>query len=65
MMSLTSHTSLNGIVEQVLGLSGRLSARLLILLTSGPVLRILVALALVLAIALLLRLLMATLAARS
>jgi hypothetical protein len=58
-MSHMNQVSSNGIVEQVLGLAGRLSARLLIVLTSAPVLKVLAALVLVLAVALLLRLLVA------
>jgi hypothetical protein len=37
-MSHMNHVSSNGIVEQLLGLSGRLSARLLIVLTSAALL---------------------------
>ncbi len=58
-MSHMHHVSLNGIVEQTLGLAGRLSVQLLIVLTSAPVLHILAALVLLLAIAALLRLLLA------
>jgi len=58
-MSHMNQVSSNGIVEQLLGLAGRLSARLLIVLTSAPVLKVLAALVLVLAVALLLRLLVA------
>jgi hypothetical protein len=58
-MSHMNQVSSNGIVERVLGLAGRLSARLLIVLTSAPVLKVLAALVLVLAVALLLRLLVA------
>ncbi len=54
-MSHMHHDSSNGIVEQVLGLAGRLSAQLLIVLTSAPVLKVLVALVLLLALAALLR----------
>jgi hypothetical protein len=48
-----------GIIRQVLGFAGRLSAQFLIVLTSAPVLKVLAALVLVLAAALLLRLLLA------
>jgi hypothetical protein len=58
-MSHMHHVSSNGIVEQVLGLAGRLSAQLLIVLTSAPFLKVLAALVLVLTVALLLRLLLA------
>jgi len=57
-MSHMHHVSSNGIVEQALGLAGRLSAQLLIVLTSAPVLHVLAALVLLLAIAALLRLLL-------
>jgi hypothetical protein len=58
-MSHMHHEGSNGVVEQALGLAGRLSAQLLIVLTSAPVLHILAALVLLLAIAALLRLLLA------
>lgn len=58
MMSHMHHVSSNGIVGEVLGLTGRLSAQLLIVLTSAPVLKVLAALVLVLTVALLLRLLL-------
>jgi uncharacterized membrane protein YqhA len=58
-MSHMHHVSSNGIVGQALGLAGRLSAQLLIVLTSAPVLKVIAALVLVLAVALLLRLLLA------
>lgn len=64
-MSRVHQASLNGVVEQVLGLAGRLSARLLIVLTSAPVLKLLAALILVLAVAVLLRLLIAARALQS
>jgi hypothetical protein len=64
-MSHMHHASSNGIVERVLGLAGRLSAQLLIVLTSAPVLKVLVALVLVLTVALLLRLLLARRALQS
>ena len=54
-MSHMHHMSSNGIVTQALGFTGRLSAQLLIVLTSAPVLHVLVALALLLAVAALLR----------
>jgi hypothetical protein len=58
-MSHMHRVSSNGIVEQVLGLAGRRSAQLLIVLTSAPFLKVLAALVLVLTVALLLRLLLA------
>jgi hypothetical protein len=58
-MSHMHHLSSNGIVEQVLGAAGRLSAQLLIVLTSAPVLKVLAALVLLLALAALLRPLLA------
>jgi hypothetical protein len=58
-MSHMHHASSNGIVERVLGLAGRLSAQLLIVLTSAPVLKVLAALVLLLALAALLRPLLA------
>jgi hypothetical protein len=54
-MSHMHHMSSNGIVAQAFGFTGRLSAQLLIVLTSAPVLHVLVALALLLAVAALLR----------
>jgi hypothetical protein len=54
-MSHMHHMNSNGIVAQALGFTGRLSAQLLIVLTSAPVLHVLVALALLLAVAALLR----------
>jgi hypothetical protein len=54
-MSQMHHVSSNGIVGQALGFVGRLSAELLIVLTSAPVLHVLVALVLLLALAALLR----------
>jgi hypothetical protein len=65
MMSRMHQASLNGVAEQVLGFAGRLSARLLIVLTSAPVLKLLAALVLVLGVALLLRLLIARRALQS
>lgn len=44
-----------GLVEQALGFAGHLSAELLIVLTSAPVLKVLAALVLLLALAALLR----------
>lgn len=58
-MSHMHHVNLNGIVEQALGIAGRLSAQLLIVLTSAPVLKVLAALVLLLALAALLRPLLA------
>jgi hypothetical protein len=58
-MSHMHHLSSNGIVEQALSLAGRLSAQLLIVLTSAPVLKVLAALVLLLALAALLRPLLA------
>ncbi len=58
MMSHMHHVSSNGIVGEVFGLTGRLSAQLLIVLTSTPVLKVLAALVLVFTVALLLRLLL-------
>ena len=58
-MSHMHHSSSSGIVERVLGLAGRLSAQLLIVLTSAPVLKVLAALVLLLALAALLRPLLA------
>jgi hypothetical protein len=54
-MSQMHHVNSNGIVGQALGFVGRLSAELLIVLTSAPVLHVLVALVLLLALAALLR----------
>jgi hypothetical protein len=54
-MSQMHHVSSSGIVGQALGFAGRLSAELLIVLTSAPVLHVLVALVLLLALAALLR----------
>jgi hypothetical protein len=54
-MSQMHHVNSNGIVGQALGFAGRLSAELLIVLTSAPVLHVLVALVLLLALAALLR----------
>jgi len=54
-MSHMHHASSSGIVGQALGFAGRLSAELLIVLTSAPVLHVLVALVLLLALAALLR----------
>jgi hypothetical protein len=54
-MSHMHHVSSSGIVGQALGFAGRLSAELLIVLTSAPVLHVLVALVLLLALAALLR----------
>ena len=54
-MSHMHHEGSNGVVEQALGFAGRLSAELLIVLTSAPVLHVLVALVLLLALAALLR----------
>jgi hypothetical protein len=54
-MSQMHHVSSNGIVGQALGFVGRLSAELLIVLTSAPVLHVLVALVLLVALAVLLR----------
>jgi hypothetical protein len=54
-MSHMQHVSSSGIVGQALGFAGRLSAELLIVLTSAPVLHVLVALVLLLALAALLR----------
>jgi hypothetical protein len=47
---------MTGIVEEALGVAGPLSAYFLIVLTSGPVLKFLTALAFLLAVAALLRL---------
>ena len=58
-MSEMHHMTSYGIIGQVLGFAGRLSAQFLIVLTSAPVLKVLAALVLVLAVALLLRLLLA------
>ena len=58
-MAEMHHMTSYGIIAQVLGFAGRLSAQLLIVLTSAPVLHILAALVLLLAIAALLRLLLA------
>jgi len=58
-MSRMHDVSSSGIVGQALGFAGRLSAELLIVLTSAPVLHVLAALVLPLAIAALLRLLLA------
>ncbi len=55
MMSHMHHAGSNGIIERVLGFAGRLSAQLLIVLTSAPVLKVLAALVLLLALAALLR----------
>ncbi len=54
-MSHMHHVSSSEIVGQALGFAGRLSAELLIVLTSAPVLHVLVALVLLLALAALLR----------
>jgi hypothetical protein len=54
-MSGMQHAAAHGFVGEVLGFAGRLSAELLIVLTSAPVLRMLVALVLLLALAALLR----------
>lgn len=54
-MSHMHLVSSNGIVGQALGFVGRLSAELLIVLTSAPVLHVLAALVLLLALAALLR----------
>ena len=54
-MSHMHHVSSSGIVGQALGFAGRLSAELLIVLTSAPVLHVLLALVLLLALAALLR----------
>ena len=54
-MSQMHDVSSSGIVGQALGFAGRLSAELLIVLTSAPVLHVLVALVLLLALAALLR----------
>ena len=54
-MSHMHHVSSSGIVGQALGFAGRLSAELLIVLTSALVLHVLVALVLLLALAALLR----------
>ena len=54
-MSHMHHVSSSGIIGQALGSAGRLSAELLIVLTSAPVLHVLVALVLLLALAALLR----------
>ena len=54
-MSHMHHVSSIGIVGQALGFAGRLSAELLIVLTSAPVRHVLVALVLLLALAALLR----------
>ncbi len=59
MMSQMHHADSNGVVGEVLGFTGRLSAQLLIVLTSAPVLKVLAALVLALTVALLLRLLLA------
>ncbi len=58
-MAEMHHMTSYGIIAQVLGFAGRLSAQFLIVLTSAPVLKVLAALVLVLAVALLLRLLLA------
>jgi len=58
-MSHMHDVSSSGIVGQALGFAGRLSAELLIVLTSAPVLHVLAASVLLLAIAALLRLLLA------
>jgi hypothetical protein len=58
-MSHMHYVSSSGIVGQALGFAGRLSAELLIVLTSAPVLHVLVALVLLLALAALLRPLLA------
>ena len=54
-MSHVHDVSSSGIVGPALGFAGRLSAELLIVLTSAPVLHVLVALVLLLALAALLR----------
>jgi len=54
-MSHMHHVSSSGIVGPALGFAGRLSAELLMVLTSAPVLHVLVALVLLLALAALLR----------
>ncbi len=54
-MSHMHHVSSSGIVGQALGFAGRLSAKLLVVLTSAPVLHVLLALVLLLALAALLR----------
>ena len=54
-MSHMHHVSSSGIVGPALGFAGRLSAELLIVLTSAPVLHVLLALVLLLALAALLR----------
>jgi hypothetical protein len=54
-MSQMHHVGSGGIVGQALGFAGRLSAELLIVLTSAPVLHVLAALVLLLALAALLR----------
>ena len=54
-MSGIQHATSHGFVGELLGFTGRLSAELLIVLTSAPVLRMLVALVLLLALAALLR----------
>jgi hypothetical protein len=53
------HASSHGIVERVVGFAGRLSAQLLIVLTSAPLLKVLAALVLLLALAAHLRSLLA------
>lgn len=58
-ISHTHHANSDGIIGQALGSAGRLSADLLIVLTSAPVLRVLVVLAVLLAIAALIRPLLA------
>ena len=58
-MSPMHDVSSSGIVGQALGFAGRLSAQLLIVLTSAPVLKVLAALVLLLALAALLRPLLA------
>ena len=58
-MSHMHHVSSSGIVGQALGFAGRLSAQLLIVLTSAAVLKVLAALVLLLALAAFLRPLLA------